>query len=126
VIHTLTLAWTRNGETITKGVNLNIEGEQNIDVVVGGGVSNKQVLATIDVSALALVYITSDQDVLIETNNSSSPAEAINISADKPLIWYLGCAWANPFATDVTALYLTRASGDAANVQIRYGYDATP
>jgi hypothetical protein len=126
VIHTLTLAWTRNGETISKGVNLTIEGEQNVDVTVPGSTSDVHVLATVDVSALGLVFISSDQDITIETNSSSAADETITIAAGKPLIWYTGCGWTNPFATDITALYLTRGAAGDATVNIRFGYDATP
>lgn len=123
---TLTLAWTGGNETISKGINFAVEGEQNLDVTVPGSTSNLEVLANIDVSALALVFVTSDQTVTLKTNSSSAPDETITLTQDKPLVWYTGCGWTNPFATDITALYLTRATAGNAAVKIRYGYDATP
>lgn len=124
--HTLTLAWTRNGETIAKSVNLVVEGEQNIDVTVPASTNDVHVAANIDVSALALVFIVSNQTITLETNSPSAPDETITVTADKPLVWYSGCGWANPLETDITALYLSRAGAGAATVNIRYAYDATP
>lgn len=124
--HTLTLAWTRNGETLSKSVNVAVEGEQNLDVTVPGSTNDVQVAVEIDVSALKSVFIQSSETVTLETNSSSAPNETITITKDKPLVWYEGCGWANPFATDVTAIYLTRGSAGDAAVSIRFGYDATP
>ena len=76
--HTLTLAWTRNGETISKSVPITPEGEQNVDVTVPGSTSDVQVATTLDVSALSVVFISSDKDILIETNSSSAADESIS------------------------------------------------
>lgn len=124
--HSLTLAWTRNGETLSKTVSVTVEGEQNVDVTVPGATSNQLVDMDIDVSQLSSVYIQSSETITIKTNSSSSPAETITVTKDKPLLWYTGCGWVNPFATDITALYLTRATSGNAVVNIRFGYDATP
>lgn len=124
--HTLTLAWTRNGETISKSVNLVVEGEQNLDVTVPASTSDVQVQANITVARLAHVFISTDQTITLETNSPSAPAQSFTITAEKPFLWYTGCGWPNPLTTDITALYLTRAAANAAAVKIRYGYDATP
>lgn len=124
--HNLTLAWTRNNETISKGVAVNVEGEQNFDVTVPGSTSNLQVAAAITVAALSLVFISASETVTLETNSGSAPAETITITKDKPLVWYTGCGWANPFGTNITALFLTRATAGDSLVNMRFGYDATP
>jgi hypothetical protein len=126
LISTLTLAYSRGGESIAKSVALTTEGEQNVDVVVPGSTSDVQVQMNLTVARLALVFITSDQTVTLETNSSSAPAEALTVTADKPLIWYTGCGWVNPFATNVTAIYLSRGSAGDATVNLRFAYDATP
>jgi hypothetical protein len=126
VTHTLTLAWTRNGETINNSVAIMPEGEQNLDIPVPAPSTNLQVALTIDVSALSIVYVSTDQTVTLKTNSSGSPDETITLTAGKPIIWYTGCGWTNPFGHDLTAIYITRGSGAAATVKFRYGYDATP
>ena len=126
--HYLTLAYTLNQETITDLVTITDAdgGEQNMDPVIPATTTNEQVRATITVAALSLVFIDSDQDITLKTNSSSAPDETITIKAGKPLIWYTGCAWANPFGHNITALYLSNAGAVDANVKIRFAYDATP
>jgi hypothetical protein len=126
VTHTLTLAWTRNGETLSKSVNVSVEGEQNVDVTVPGSTNDVEVVLDLDVSALKSVFVQASETVTLETNSAGSPAETITITKDKPLVWYEGCGWANPFATDVTAVFLSRGSAGNATVNLRFGYDATP
>ncbi|HEY1188533.1 MAG TPA: hypothetical protein VGE74_12850 [Gemmata sp.] len=126
MLHTLTIGYSRAGESIAKSVPIDAEGEQGFDVVVPGSTTDKEVTVTVDVSALALVFITTDQTVTVKTNSSGSPDETLTVTADKPLLWYTGCGWDNPFETDITKLYLTRGAAGDATVNARYAYDATP
>ncbi len=72
---------------------------------------------------LKSIFMVSDQNVRICTNDthSGSPGETINLVAGKPYMWTGddGPYFANPFAGNVTALYITNVSGQTANIIIR-------
>ena len=124
--HTLTVSWSRNGETISQPVVVEADGETNRNVTVNAATTDKQVNIAIDVSELKLLYIHSDQNVTIETNSGGAPVNTITLLANKPLSWYLGCGLANPLTTDVTDFFITNAGDTAANVRIRTLIDETP
>ena len=80
----------------------------------------------IDVSQLQLLYIVSDQDVTLETNDGTTPTDTINLLANKPYIWKVGSYFANLLTADVTAFYFTNSSGAVATVDVEGVEDATP
>lgn len=119
ISHVLTLSWARNGESISQSVTISDNGELNRNVTVANGATDFPVAATIDVSEIKSLYIHSTQNVTIETNSGGSPANTLTVTANKPLVWYVGCGLTNPLSTDVTGLFITNASGSSADVKIR-------
>jgi len=106
-----------------------LEGTARIDVVesVLDGVSDGLVNFALDVSQAKLVFMQSDQDLTVKTNDSGSPQETISLTAGKPLLWVPDFPEApTPFSDDVTALYVSNASGDTATLRIKALLDATP
>lgn len=79
-----------------------------------------------DVSQLQLIYMKSDQDITIETNDGTTPDDTINLKAGKPYVWYTGSYFTNLLTTDVTALYVTNSSGSTATLEIDGIEDSTP
>lgn len=126
ISHVLTLSWARNGETIAQTVTLGADGEANRNVTVAGSATNMEVDIGLDVSALQEVYVLSDQDLTLKTNSTGSPDDTLTLTANKPLIWYVGCGWANPLTADVTKFYFTNAGTTPANVKVRTLQDTTP
>lgn len=86
--------------------------------------TDKLVTVMIPVSQLKTFYLASDQDVTVETNNSSAPQETFNLKANKPVVWFTGMS-AAPIAGNVTALYITNSSGATATVKLLAGWDPT-
>jgi len=80
---------------------------------------------TIDVSQLKAIYILSDQNITLETNSGSAPADTLNLLANVPYVWHTGSYFTNLLTTDVTASYWTNASGSVANVNIELVVDPT-
>ncbi len=79
----------------------------------------------LDVSAISAIWIRSDQNVTLETNNGGSPDDTISLLANKPYVWVSDSYFTNKLTTDITALFFTNASGSAAVVQIGVVYDST-
>lgn len=104
------------------------EGSQAIDVDVPDSATDKQVAVELDVSEIKALYMESDQDITVETNNGATPDDTINLKAGKPLIWTPDDPHPNPFASavDVTDLFLSNSSGTDAKFKLRALSDVTP
>jgi hypothetical protein len=128
ISHTLTLSWARNGETISQTVTVEAEGERNYNVTVNASTTDKQVECPIDVSEVKSLYIHSDQTVTVEFNDNAGAQGSFTVTANKPVIYYVGCGWdlSDLLPADVTNFYITNAGGTAAAVKIRILEDTTP
>lgn len=126
ISHTFTRKWVSDGAEITKDEIVSAGSEQNIDESIPDSSTDLLVNWTCDYSALKGLFIVSDQDIVLETNDGSSPDNTISLTANVPLLWTAEGYLTNPFTADVTALYVTNASGSAANLKIRSLYDPTP
>lgn len=87
--------------------------------------NNVAVTLAADVSQIVGVYILSDQDLLLETNDSGTPDDTLNLKAGVPYIWTADKPDALAFGTDITALFATNASAAAARLQIEILVDPT-
>jgi len=85
-----------------------------------------EVVFPLDVSAIKAIFIKSDQDITIETNDGSSPDDTLTLTADCPYIWHENSEYTNLLTADVTSLFVTNASGAAATLEIEAIVDATP
>ncbi|MBW3538770.1 MAG: hypothetical protein KY476_00720 [Planctomycetes bacterium] len=101
-------------------------GEIVIEETIPDASTDLALTANIDVSALKSLYISSDQDITLETNSGAAPADTINLKADSPLTWDDESSFANPLTVDLTALFATNASGAAATLKFYALQDATP
>lgn len=126
--HTNSFNWSGGGNnTVTKAVALSAGGEVNVDDTIATGQTNKAVAFALDISQLKSIYIVSDVAITLKTNDGSSPQESFTLTADYPLVWYLGCGLAVSalFAGDVTGLFVTNASGSTCNLKVRALTDPT-
>ena len=93
--------------------------------------SNQALVAqAFDVSQIKALFITSDKDILIETNNSGSPVNVFTLAAGQPFVWAHGYqalidTGGTEVETDITALYVTNAGADPAQLEIRALIDPT-
>lgn len=101
--------------------------ELSLEQVIGAGLTDVLV-DTFDfiVARLKSIIVLSDKDVTMEVNSSAGSGGTFALQANKPLVWYTGSYYANPFSVDVTALYFSNAGADAATVKIAALVDPTP
>jgi len=118
--------WSDGNDSLSRKVIVAADGEANLEIAVADESTDLAANIGIDVSALKFLYIVSDQDLTVETNDGTSPDDTLTLSAGKPIVWYDGCGYSNPLGTDVTALYLTNASGADATLYVKTLQDATP
>jgi hypothetical protein len=77
------------------------------------------------VANLQSVYLLSNVDVTIKTNDATTPASTINLKANKPILWFVDSGYTNPFTADVTQLFVSNAGTVDAVVQLRSLVNAT-
>lgn len=96
------------------------------DVTVGIGATNLQAGLLVDVSALKAILLLADQSLTVKTNDGSSPDQTLSLAAGVPFFWQANCGITNPLTDDISALYITNASGVATTLYIRVLQDGTP
>lgn len=107
--HVISQAYSVGGVAFSKTVQVEAESGQQVDIELqAAGETNKAfVEPTIDVSNLKALAVFSPVDCTLKTNDSGSPDDTINITANNPMIWYDGSGLACPISKDVTDWYVT-------------------
>ena len=114
------------GLQITQANSYTDSAETRIDEAVTDSQTDIPIALVQDVSETAIVYIVSDQAVTLEFNNSTTGVPEIVLLAGVPYVWHTNSYFTDLLATDITALFVTNASGSTANVKVRFLYDSTP
>ena len=98
----------------------------NVAASIADAQTDKLVVCSLDVSQIKAIFILSDQDLTLETNDGTTPDNTIALKAGIPYVWYTNKYQVLLLTVDVTALYLTNASGAAAAFKLVALLDATP
>lgn len=107
-------------ETITGGQWV------TLDEDITDGTTDGLVALVLDVSQIQGYIITSDQAITLETNNGAAPDDTITLTADGAVVWTPeDGSTKRHLQTDVTALYVTNASGSTANLRAWFLVDPT-
>lgn len=126
ITYNITESVTRNGSTFSKSQEITAGDTEWVgEYIVPNSTTDQQVVVGIDVSAVKACVINSTKALTIETNGTTGD-ESLVLVADIPYVWYTNKYDSFKFSTDVTALYLTNASGSSATVNLFVQYDATP
>lgn len=96
------------------------DSETGIQETITGSTTNKEFYLPFTVAQIQSLVMWSNQALTIKTNSSGSPQDTINLVANKQLIWDTDSPPANiPFAGDVTAIFVTNAGMNTAQLVIR-------
>lgn len=124
--HTLTEKLVVGNTSIEKSNAQSAGANTSIDETIADSTTDGLINFTLDVSQLQSIYIVSDADITIETNDGSSPADTLSLVAGVPYVWHADSYHTCLLTTDITALYVTNASGGSARLQIEALHDPTP
>ncbi|MEO6809715.1 MAG: hypothetical protein ABI353_11440 [Isosphaeraceae bacterium] len=119
---TVTKAWKSGSQAISKSKDLTDAAELKVDITIATAITDQLTPLAISATKTTVLYLVSDVDLTLKTNNSGTPQETIALTAGNPLVWDSTAYHAIPFAGDVTAIYLTNASGQQGNVNVRVLY----
>ena len=114
------------GDKLDARYDLTGTGGLLVDESIADAQTNKLVSLAFTLAALKVIAILSTRAITVKTNDSGAPQETLSIAANVPFVYIPGSGVASPFAGNVTALYVTNASGGAAALTIRGLVDATP
>ena len=123
--HTIGRNWSSGGRSIEHANAYTGDAQESLSVTVPADSDDLLVAFQLDVSQIQAIYFVSDQDLTLKTNSDFAPDETINLVAGVPYVWALGDYLVNLLATDITALYLTRGSGEDALFQLEVLSDPT-
>lgn len=114
------------GVTITQGESIEAGAANVIDESIPNGSTDLQVNLQCDISKAYVIAFICDQAVTLKTNSSSTPDDTIALAAGVMWKWVSTQGAANPLSADITALFVTNASGSPGQLKAIVGLDPTP
>lgn len=116
-----------NEAAIGSVVEVTGESEANLSgISVAAASPDTQVILGLRAAGLKTLYILSDKDLTVETNDGTTPDDTISVKANVPYLWSLASGVTCPITVDVVDVFLTNTGTGTATVHIRALQDATP
>lgn len=126
--HTTTVSWSGTGNSTFGGTLVDTgDAEDNREVVVASSTEQQIDIAWVR-TRLQHLFIMSDQNVTINTNDAASgaPGDTLAVVANYPISYSLSAGQTSPAPTaDVTSLYVLNATSSSATIRIRILKDST-
>jgi len=97
----------------------------SVDESIADSETDKQVDAAFDLTQVQSLYMSSDQDILVEGNDGAGIAGSVALKANIPYIWTQDTYDTVKFTADITALFITNASGSPAQFKLEVLVDPT-
>ena len=113
------------GQKYTKQNALSGDAQLLVSEAVAHPNTDYEIACAIDVSKVIALAICSDQDVLFETNDGSSPDDDWTLKAGIPYIWYTNKYDDLLLTVDVTSVFISNDSGSTAQIEIYVITDPT-
>lgn len=113
------------GSTISKTNKYSGSLQTRLNEVIAAAQTNYEIDIALDVSALQAIFIVSSQDVTLKTNNAGSPADTLDLTANKPYQWDIDSYHDCLLTTDVTKFFVTNSGSNSAILQLEAVLDAT-
>lgn len=114
------------GQSFAQNTSYTDTAQQVIQEDIATAQTDSEIAFTLDVSEARVVWIHSTQDVTFETNSGAAPDDSISLTANAPYHWTDDGYLVNLLTTDITAIFITNASGATATVTMGALYDSTP
>lgn len=125
--HRITVKWETEDRSLQQTKSFEASAQVSIcEVVASDAGADYEIDLVLDVSEIKAIYICSSQDVLLEINDGAGGGGSLSLKANEPYEWDNLSLLANLLGTDITALFVTNDSGEAATFELECLYDATP
>jgi hypothetical protein len=124
---TLTIAISVDGVVRTGSIPRSEGNRISYKETLAQNLTNEEIAGVIDVSALEMLWIKSNKDMVLKTNDGTTPDDTLTLVAGEPQAWASGTDIVCPLGTDVTAFFATTgaAVGDTV-LEMEFILDPTP
>lgn len=117
--------WSTGGRSIDNSKQYSSGSLVSVDESISDSETDKDVDIAFDLTQVKSLYMSSDQDMLVEGNDGAGAAGSVNLKANVPYIWTTDSYDAIKFSVDITSLFCTNASGSAAQFKVEVLVDPT-
>ena len=117
VNHTCRVIYNDNEASPPIDVTVTTTGQNSVEIndSVPASTTNKQYTFAFTKTKLqSIVMYCTGVNLTLKTNSSGTPQDTITLTAGTPFVWLINSGITDPFAGDVTALFVTNADGSTA------------
>ena len=123
---TVKFIWSEGSNSVEQSFAQSSGAESNIDEEFTTGTTDGLTAFTLDYSQCKVFYMLASGGALtVKTNSSGAPDQTIALASGVPYVWVATSGITCPITTDITALYITNASGATVTRKIRSLTDPT-
>ena len=120
----ITYSYTGNGAAVSAPVGTYTGAKDaGIAQVILAGATATSITVSFPFATIQAVIMTTDQDITVKVNSSTTPTETFALKKSAPLIWASDFVHANPFGHDVTVFFLANAGAVDAKFNFRVLYN---
>lgn len=121
---TISISYTGNGKAVSTPVG-SYTGTKDggVATVISAGATNTEVDIVFTYALIQSFVMSSDQDVTVKVNSSTTPVPQIALKKTAGLVWASDYGTTNPFTADVTKFYITNAGTTDAKFNFRVLYN---
>lgn len=133
-MHTATIQTSVSGNvsgSYSKSYSVSAGGRVSIEEAIPDGSTDMKVALGLDVSQVKGFFLRANRDMTVETNDGTTPGNTFTLEADRPYLFPSseGAGWSDTedaaVSTDITALFVTNASGEDGTLYVDVIYDPT-
>ncbi|HUU34156.1 MAG TPA: hypothetical protein VMW48_08830 [Vicinamibacterales bacterium] len=124
--YTFGLTWNSGASNLSQDIAVTDSAAIAIDEAIASNATDFEIACVLATAEIAGLWMECDQAVTVETNDATAADDTITLRANEPLAWYTNCYYTSLLTADVTALFVTCATGTTGTFKMRCLYDATP
>jgi len=124
--HTIGRTWSGAGLSLSSSKAYSAAAEYNFSESLGGAETDTEIACVLDVTEIKAVYFCATQDMTVEWNDNIGSQGSISLLANEPLVWHTDSYYTNLLTPDITAFFVTNASGSTGVIDFRCVIDPTP
>lgn len=120
IVDTISISYTGNGKAVTAPVGSYTGTEAvAVETVITAGATNQLITLAFPVATIKSLIMSSDQNLTVKTNSSTTPIETLALKATAALVWTTDSATTCPFSADITRFYVSNAGATDAKFHFR-------
>jgi hypothetical protein len=118
--HAITNGYSDGAGTVVNAVTkFTGQTEAGFDGTIAANATDSAIAIAFPVTGLQSLCIWSDTNLVVKTNNATTPGQTINVLANVPIQWGTGMGATDPITAAVTSLYVTNATANPAKFKVR-------